>query len=61
MLEMKMMNLLIGALIVPLIGIAVLTFSLAVMHGSYILAVLLVGITVVIAVLSAKLGSLIGL
>ena len=27
MLEMKMMNLLIGALIVPLIGIAVLTFS----------------------------------
>jgi len=59
MLKMKMMNLLIGALIVPLIGIAVLTFSLAVMYPSYILAALLVGITVVIAVLSAKLGSLI--
>lgn len=55
---MKMMNLLIGALIVPLIGIAVLTFSLAMVHPSYILAGLLVGITVGIGTLVQSIPSI---
>lgn len=51
MLKIKIMNVLIGVMIVLLTGIAILMFSLSVMHGSYILAGILVGISVGIGVL----------